>query len=79
MAARYAAVIRAEAARAVGLPRDLPPETLDPLLDRLRPERAGAPFSALLAEAKAARTDADLMRVAARLHRWKVEMTCEPG
>jgi hypothetical protein len=79
MARRYAALTRAEAARALGAPRDLEPEALDALLDRMGAARAEAPFSELAAEAERAGTDAELMQAASKLYRWRVEMTREPG
>lgn len=79
MAPRYAAVIRTEAGRALGAPRDLAPEALDGVLDRLGAARGTVAFSELAAEAQAVRTDADLMQSADKLHRWLREMTRDPG
>lgn len=76
MAAPYAALTREAAARAVGAPRDLSPDQLDALLDRLGVARGlEARFSALVAEAGEARNRADLMQAARRLFQWRGEMT----
>ena len=76
MAPAYAALTREAAAKAVGAPRDLGPEQLDALLDRLgAANHASFKFSALDAEARGAQSNADLMEVALRLHRWRGEMT----
>jgi hypothetical protein len=76
MAPAYAALTREAAARAVGAPRDLGSEQLDALLDRLGAANgASFKFSALAREAQGANTNADLMEVARRLHRWRGEMT----
>ena len=76
MAAPYAALVRADVARAVAAPRNLGGDDLDAFLDRLG-ERLGAsrPYTALAAEARAARNAGDLIRVARNLRRWKLEMT----
>lgn len=76
MGARYAALTRAQAARAMGVQRDLPPEALDTVLDRRTPT-GQPPFTALAAEARAAKTDAELMQSSERLYRWRLEMTRE--
>ena len=76
MAPAYAALTREAAARAVGAPRDLDPGQLDALLDRLGAANGVSDrFSALAAEAGAAKTNAELMSVAERLHHWRGEMT----
>ena len=76
MAPAYAALTREAAAKAVGAPRDLDAGQLDALLDRLGAANGAADrFSALAAEAGAAKTNAELMSVAERLHHWRGEMT----
>jgi hypothetical protein len=78
MAARYAAVERSAAARMAGAPKDLSPEALDALLDRLGETRgADARFSELREAAERVTDRAGLMDVAKRLHRWRTEMTRE--
>jgi hypothetical protein len=77
MAPRYALLVRAAVARAVGAPRDLDDAELDALLDRLGASAGAGRYTPLAAEARAARTAADLMRVARKLHDWKLEMTRE--
>jgi len=76
MAVPYAALVRSGVARAVAAPRNLEGEALDAFLDRVG-ARLGATqtFTALAAEARAAKTPGDLLRVARNLHRWKLEMT----
>lgn len=72
----YAALTREAAARAVGAPRDLSPEQLDALLDRLGAARGlGTPFSQLAAEARHVRTGAELVEAARKLFHWRGEMT----
>lgn len=76
MAAPYAELVRAQAARAVAAPPTLSREALTALLDRLA-KRQGAErtYEDLSAEAEKARTPGDLMSVARSLTRWKLEMT----
>ncbi|MBC6981882.1 DUF4350 domain-containing protein [Caulobacter sp. 17J80-11] len=78
MAAPYALLIRAAVVRAVGAPRNLSGDELDAFLDRLS-KLGGAShgYTELAGEARAARTPADLMRVARKLHLWRLEMTRE--
>ena len=54
------------------------PRDLDALLDRMA-ERGGVAqrLSTLAPEARNARTNADLMKVAKALYQWRVEMTGE--
>jgi hypothetical protein len=76
MAGPYALLVRAAVTRAIGAPRNLDGAELDAFLDRLgQTLGAGTPYTALAAEARAARTPGDLLRVARNLHRWKLEMT----
>jgi hypothetical protein len=76
MAPAYAALVRAEVARAVGAPRDLAGEALDEMLDRLGRARSATETASGLSEAAGAvRTRAELMRLAERLQTWKTEMT----
>lgn len=76
MAAPYARLVRAQAARAVAAPPRLSEEDLTALLDRLAARHgAAAPYDALAAQADEARNASDLMAVARALHRWKLEMT----
>ena len=76
MAPAYAALTREIAARAVGAPRDLDEAQLDALLDRLGVAHGSEfRFSALAADAAAAKTNAELMSVARRLYQWRGEMT----
>lgn len=78
MAAPYALLARAAAARAIGAPRQLDGAELDGFLDRLG-QLGGQPhaYSALAERARTARTPADLMQVARDLYRWRLEMTHE--
>lgn len=78
LAPRYAALVRTEAARALGAPRDLGPEETEAFLDRLgRAKGVEDTITALTGAANDARSGADLLQVALRLHRWKREMTRE--
>jgi hypothetical protein len=76
MAEPYAQLVRAGVARAIGAPRNLEGEALDAFLDRMG-ARLGVNtgYTALAAEARAAKSPGDLVRVARNLHRWKLEMT----
>jgi hypothetical protein len=75
MAEPYAALTRDAVARMVGAPRDLSPDQLEALLDRLGAARGiKTTFSSLAAEARAARTTADLMQAAHKLFQWRGEM-----
>ncbi len=76
MAAPYAELVRAQAARAIAAPPSLSREASIALLDRLA-KRQGAEttFAALSAEADKARNAGDLMSVARSLMRWKLELT----
>lgn len=74
----YANVVREVAARAVGAPRDLSPEALDALMDRLgEGGRTSWPLSTLRDDLSKAKDAAELERAAARLHHWRLEMTRE--
>jgi hypothetical protein len=75
MAGRYLDLNRQAVARALGATR-LGGGELDAYLDRLA-EKNGLPFrlSTLAAEARAAKTRGDLMRVAHNLHQWRQGMT----
>lgn len=76
MAAPYARLVRAQAARAVAAPPRLSEEALTALLDRLAArDGAATPYDALAAQADEARNASDLMAVARALNRWKLEMT----
>lgn len=78
MGAPYGTVVRDLAARAVGAPRDLKPEALDELLDRLGESgRTSWPLSTLRGDVERAKNPAELVQAAERLHRWKQEITGE--
>jgi hypothetical protein len=77
MALRYVDVVRRSAARAMGLPGAVTPDRIDRALDAATPKTA-APFSALAAEAATVTTRADLLDLARRLHRRKLEITRGP-
>ena len=78
MGGRYATVVRSLAARAVGAPRDLAGSALDAFLDRLGEKgRTTERLSQLHAAAEQAGNNTELMDAAARLHRWRLEMTRE--
>lgn len=76
MAAPYALLVRGAVARAIGAPRNLDEATLDAFLDRVgRTGGATETYTALAEQARAAKSPADLMRVAGALHRWNQELT----
>jgi hypothetical protein len=62
----------------VGAPRDLDRAELDKFLDRIgRGKQADLKIESLAEESAHLKTNADLMRLAQRLHRWRTEMTRE--
>lgn len=73
MARPYAELTRGLAARATAAPRRLSPAEMDAHLDRAAAMR-GLPdrFTALLADADAVRDRVGLVRLADRLHRWRM-------
>lgn len=76
MAAPYALLIRAAAARAIGAPRHLRDASLDAFLDRVgRMNGAAETYSILAQQARNAKTASDLMQVARALYRWNQELT----
>lgn len=76
MAAPYALLIRAAAARAIGAPRHLSDASLDAFLDRVgRTNGAADTYSSMAEQARNARTAGDLMQVARALYRWNQELT----
>ena len=76
MAAPYARLVRARVARAIGAPRGLDDARLDAFLDRVsRSAGAASTYTELARQAGSAETPADLMQVAAALHRWNQELT----
>jgi hypothetical protein len=79
MARRYVRLCRQRAAAALGAGR-LRDDDLDAFLDRWA-EREGAEdrITALQAEAARVKTLGDLMTLAQRTRRWRLEMTREPG
>lgn len=78
MAPGYAALTRKAAARAVGAPRELAGDALTAFLDRLGAQR-GLPdrLTDLSAEAERVAGRPALAALAARLYRWRLEMTRE--
>jgi hypothetical protein len=78
MAPAYAALTRKAAARAVGAPRELAGEALTNFLDRLGRQRGLADNLASLShEAGRVENRPGLTALAARLYRWRLEMTRE--
>jgi hypothetical protein len=76
MAAPYAELVRAQAARAVAAPPNLSREALTALLDRLaRRQGTDQSFTDLSVQAERAKNPGDLMSLARSLTRWKLEMT----
>jgi len=76
MAPRYVDVVRRAAVKAMGLPAAAAPDRIDRALDAATPADR-APFSTLAAEAPTVKTRADLLELAHRLHRWRLEITRE--
>ena len=75
---RYAAAIRRRVARAVGAPADARDDVLNECLEKQRPAGGGAqPLADIVAEAGKAQNEADALRVARKLHRWRREMIHE--
>lgn len=75
---RYAAAIRRRVARAVGAPADARDDVLNECLEKQRPSHAQAqPLAEIIAEAGKAQNEADAVRVARKLHRWRREMLHE--
>ena len=78
MARGYVALTRKAAARAVGAPRELTGEALTRFLDRMAAQRGlSETLSGLSAEAGHVAGRAGLTALAARLYRWRLEMTRE--
>jgi hypothetical protein len=78
MASRYVDVVRRAAVKALGLPAATTAARIDRALDAATPP-TGASFSTLAAEAVTVRTGADLLDLARRLHRRRLEITREPS
>jgi hypothetical protein len=77
MAPAYAGLVRDRVARAVGAGSITDEAALEALLDRLGATRVEHPFSTLMSESRQVADPAGLMRLARRLHQWKLEMTRE--
>lgn len=77
MGGRYAALARADAARAVGAPPNLSDADLDAFLDRLSDQAGLARFTALREEAARAGDVGELTNAARKIFQWRVEMTRE--
>lgn len=78
VAPRYAALEKSLVARALAAPRDLSPEAVTDFLDRMGKQRGAADsLSGLTAEAGRVQGRGDLLSLARRLHRWRLEMTRE--
>jgi hypothetical protein len=78
MGRRYVNVVRSIVANLVGAPRDLDRDELDKFLDRAgRGKQADLSITTLAEESATLKNNADLMRLAQRLHRWRTEMTRE--
>lgn len=71
MAPRYAAAMKRLALRALGLQRRVDGAQIDAVLGALEKRAGERAFSSLSADAQGVRRNADLMRVAERLFRWR--------
>ena len=78
MGPRYATLVRGLAARALAAPRDLAPAELTAFLDRMGRQRGAADtLSTLTESAGRVQRRSELLTIAQRLHRWRLEMTRE--
>ena len=78
MGPRYAALVRGFAARSLAAPKDLAPADLTAFLDRMSRQRGLADtLSSLTERAGLVRQRGELLTLAQRLHRWRLEMTRE--
>jgi hypothetical protein len=78
MAPRYVQVVRGLAAKSLAAPRDLTPQQVGEFLDRMGRQRGVTESLTQLTDAAGqVRNRTDLMSVAQRLHRWRLEMTRE--
>jgi hypothetical protein len=76
MAERYGRLTADFVTRQIGVPRSLSAEAQTAVLDRLAERRGVADsFSLLAAMARTANSPAAVTHIAARLHRWRLEMT----
>ena len=76
MAPRYAALVQSLVAKALAAPRDLAGHALSDFLDRMgRQLQATETLTELSRTANEARSRNDLLNIAQRLHRWRLEMT----
>lgn len=78
MAPGYVNLVRNLVAHLTGAPRDLDRAELDALLDKIGAAKgAEDKISTLAEDAEGLKDNGSLMRVAAKLHRWRTEMTRE--
>ncbi|MFO1012413.1 MAG: hypothetical protein U1E50_01495 [Caulobacteraceae bacterium] len=76
MAPRYASLVQALVAKNLAAPRELTGPALTEFLDRMgRQLQAADTFTELTRTAGEARNRNDLLTIAQRLHRWRLEMT----
>lgn len=77
MGPAYAALVRDHVARAVGAARNLSGDALEAFLDRIGARRSELSIEAMSAEARRIADPPALVRLARRLHQWKLEMIRE--
>ncbi|CAN5333341.1 hypothetical protein BH11PSE2_BH11PSE2_13630 [soil metagenome] len=77
MAESYAGLIRDQVARSVGAGPAPDAATLEAILDRLGHRRTELSIAALMQDSRQVTDPAGLMRLARRLHQWKLEITRE--
>ena len=77
MAEPYARLVRDRAARAVGAGQVKGEAEMEALLDRLGQRRTELSIAAMGAEARQVADPAALLRLARRLHQWKLEISRE--
>ena len=78
MGPRYAALVQSLTAKALAAPKDLAPAAVTEVLDRMASQRGAADrLGALTQIAGVVRRRDELLTIAQRLHRWRLEMTRE--
>jgi hypothetical protein len=77
MARRYADLTRKIVAAAIGAPKDADAAVIDAALDRQAGKRTHDRLSELRARAEYAKDNTEMMNIAERLYRWRLEMTRE--
>lgn len=77
MGAAYAALVRDDVGRSVGAARNLSGDALEAFLDHVGARRSDLSIEAMSSEARRLEDAPGLVRLARRLHQWKLEMIRE--